>query len=131
MKFGKKYPKNILLLRYEDFCFDPYDTVDRLIKFLKLKPVPELIDQYIESHTGKTRSGEQKEVPQDAHDDPMGFVKNSALKPFEWKSNINNSTLHEVEEYCAKPMKDLGYAEWNPEKIQILIKSAIEVWPFS
>ena len=63
-------------------------------KSLKIDPLPVhisvrcRINQFVEYHTGKTRSGEQMEVPQDAHDDPMGFVKNSALKPFEWKSNI-------------------------------------------
>ena len=63
MKFGKKYSKKIILLRYEDFCLDPYGTLDRLVDFLNYKPIPKLIDNHVEFHTGRTRSGEQIEIP--------------------------------------------------------------------
>ena len=130
-KLGNKYSKNIILLRYEDFCLDPYGTVDKLINFLNYEPIPELIEQFLQAYTGKTRSGEQLEISKADHDDPMKFVKNSALKPFDWRGKINSSLLQNVEENCEKPMKELGYAKWNSDNEEILIKSAIEVWPFS
>ena len=57
-------------------------------------------------------------------------MKNSALKALEWKTNIRESLLLEIEEKCEKPIKELGYAIGAQEG-QTLIKSAIEVWPFS
>ena len=136
MTLGRKYPHNMLLLRYEDLCFDPYGTVDKLLIFLAHQPkdilnILELVDQYVQSHTGKTRSGQIIEISQKIHDDPMGTVKNSALKALEWKTNIRESLLLEIEEKCENPIKELGYAIGAQKKDQTLIKSAIEVWPFS
>ena len=119
------------MLRYEDLCLDPYGTMDRLIKILNYQPDPGLIDQYIRSHTGKSRSGEQMEIDQAVHDNPRSNVKNSALKAFEWKTKINKSLLKVLETICEKPMEKLGYSKWNPDNYQTLTKSAIEVWPFS
>ena len=117
-------------MRYEDLCLDPYETVDKLIKFLDYKPIPKLINQFVEYHTGKTRSGEEKKISQAFHDDPMGTVKNSALKPFEWRTKMNSSFIQAVEEHCEKTIIELGYSKWNPYNDKTLIKSAIEVWPF-
>ena len=131
MKFGKKYSKKIILLRYEDFCLDPYGTLDRLVDFLNYKPIPKLINNHVEFHMGRTRSGEQIEIPKSDHNDPMGTVRNSAFKPFEWGTNISKPLLQKVEEHCEKTMRKLGYAKWNLDKHQTLDKSASEVWPFS
>ena len=68
MNLGRKYPQNIYLLRYEDLCLNPYDTVDKLLNFLNYKPIPELIDHYITSHIGKTPSGQVIEIPQTQHE---------------------------------------------------------------
>ena len=43
------------LLRYEDLTLNPYDTVDKMFKFLSLKPEPEFIDKFTATHTGVTR----------------------------------------------------------------------------
>ena len=42
-------------LRYEDLTLKPYDTVDKIFKFLSLRPEPEFIDKFIATHTGVTR----------------------------------------------------------------------------
>ena len=57
-ELGRKYPQNMLLLRYEDLCLDPYGTVDKILTFLNHQPkndalnVLDLVDQYVQSHTG-------------------------------------------------------------------------------
>ena len=131
MEFGTKYPQTVILLRYEDLSLDPYGTVDRLIDFLNFETNQEFIDSAVQSITGKTRSGEQLGISKNIHNDPETFVKNSALKAFEWKTKINKSLLKAVETICEKPMEKLGYSKWNPDNYQTLTKSAIEVWPFS
>ena len=82
-------------------------------------------------YTGKSRSGEDIKIAKAIHDDPMGTIKNSAQKTFEWRKNISSSLIQTVEEHCEKPMKELGYAKWIPNNDVTLIKSAFEVWPFS
>ena len=119
------------MLRYEDLCLDPYGTMDRLVKILNYQPDPGLIEQYIRSHTGKSRSGEHIQIDEAIHDNPRSNVKNSALKAFDWGTKISVPLRQTVEENCEKPMKELGYAKWNPNNDKILIKNAIEVWPFS
>jgi hypothetical protein len=89
LRLGKKYPKNIIMLRYEDLCLDPYGTMDRLVKILNNQPDPGLIEQYIRSHTGKSRSGEHIHIDEAIHDNPRSNVKNSALKAFEWGTKIS------------------------------------------
>ena len=131
MKLGKKYPENIILLRYEDLCLDPYGTVDNLLKFLNYEAFPDLVNQYIQGHMGRTIDGKIIEVSQKSHEDPLSSVKNSKQKAFDWKSKMDISLLQKVEENCEKPMKELGYAKWNgPHNDQVLIKSALDVWPF-
>ena len=123
------------MLRYEDLCFDPYGTVDRLIKAFNYRPIHGLINKYVTEHTGQTRSGQYINVSQAVHDNPSSSVKNSKIKPFEWKTKISSTLLQAVQDQCEKPMNELGYAKWNPwngedENNQILIKNAIEGWPF-
>ena len=131
MHLGKKYPKNVVLLRYEDLCLDPYGTVDKLVKFLNFTPIPELINQFVQAHTGQTRAGKFLNVPKEIHDNPVSTVKNSSIKPFDWKPKISNTLLQAVENKCEKSMEVLGYAKWHKDNDKILIKNAIEVWPFS
>ena len=131
MNLGRKYPQNIYLLRYEDLCLNPYETVDKLLNFLNYKPIPELIDHYITSHFGKTPSGQEIEIPKTRHEDPLSSVKNSAQKVFEWKTTIRKGLQQEIEENCEKSMNILGYTMGVQEGDQTLVKSASEVWPFS
>jgi len=44
------------LIRYEDLSLRPYETMDRVLEFLQLKP-NSLIDKFLESHTLMQRSG--------------------------------------------------------------------------
>ena len=44
---------------------------------------------------------------------------------------LNNSWLKHIEEICAAPMKNLGYANYSSEITEdhILTKTAHEIWP--
>ena len=131
IRLGKKYPQNIFMLRYEDLCLDPYGTLDKLIGTLNYQPNHKLIDKILKTFTGKSRSGEQIDIVKAIHNDPMGFVKKSSIKAFDWKEKISDSLLKEIEGSCEKSMAELGYAKWNMDNEEILIKSSEEVWPFS
>ena len=52
---GKKYRNRVFLLRYEDLCIEPYQTVNRLLKFLELPRRPDIMNEYIEILTGTSR----------------------------------------------------------------------------
>ena len=54
-KLSKKYPNQIILIRYEDLCIQPYKTAEKLFKFLGLPQKPQFIDTYLEEHTGQLR----------------------------------------------------------------------------
>ena len=130
IEFGKKYPENIILIRYEDLCLDPYGTVEKLRIFLDYGYLKDPINNAIKSFTGLAKLDGQREISEEKHNDPMGFKKNSYRKPFDWREKISKPLLKNVEENCEKPMKTLGYAKYDPDKEQKLIKSAVEVWPF-
>ena len=52
---GEKYRNRVFLLRYEDLCIEPYQTVNRLLKFLDLPRRPDIMNEYIEILTGTSR----------------------------------------------------------------------------
>ena len=71
MLFGKKYPENIILIRYEDLCLDPYGTVEKLRIFLdygylkdpinnaikSLYPCSTFVKQTFSNHNSNTNKG--------------------------------------------------------------------------
>ena len=125
-------------LRYEDLTLKPYDTVDKMFKFLSLRPKPEFIDKFIATHTGVTRleNDIDKHIEKrEYYTDPYGTTRQSSKDTaFKWlHTGIDNDWLNHIENVCSKPMEILGYANYSSETKKaedILVKTAEEVWPY-
>lgn len=130
-ELAEKYPDRIILIRYEDLCIEPYETVDKLIHFLDLPPRPEFIDHYLATHTGSVRSGSQsgEKLPQ-KNDGAYGTKrKSSEQTAFKWAKTASQESVEEIEKTCQVPMEKLGYAQLEKDS-DILFKTAEEIWPY-
>ena len=112
--------------------------MDKIFKFLSLRPEPEFIDKFIATHTGVTRLENKidKHIEKRAdYTDPYSTTRQSSKDTaFKWlHSGIDNYWLKHIENVCVEPMKTLGYANYSSETKEakdILVKTAEEVWHY-
>jgi hypothetical protein len=81
------------------------ETVNALLDFLDISRY-KLIEKFISTNTHYT--------PGDAKEDfskksLMSTKKNSEVMAFDWRQHIENRLISEVQTFCEKPMKILGY----------------------
>jgi hypothetical protein len=134
LSIGDKYPKRLLLIRYEDLSINPYDTVEKIIEFLDIPPRPEYIDKYLATHTGKERDEDSSKTKNNVKElsNPYGTKRlSSETTAFKWRFSMEEEMIKSIEETCQVPMEKLGYAKYsiNATNEEILFKSPAEIWP--
>ena len=117
---AKKYPKNVYLVRYEDLALDPYTIVEEMLTFLGLPMKPQ-IQRFIESHMKKSESNEFN-VSDEDYKNKFSTFRDSNSTVFAWKCSLEWSSIAEIQQYCQKPMEQLGY-KIIEEEPELLIKN--------
>ena len=131
-RYKSQYPQNVWLVRYEDLTLKPYQTVYKIVNFLQLPTDYERVNNYLALHTGKTANGldvTKTEIVR-RYKNIFGYtMRQNALKQvFKWTDQLNAENISEIEEFCAKPMKYLGYYNLITNQTESLIKPINEVW---
>ena len=131
-RYKAQYPQNVWLVRYEDLTLKPYQTVYKIVNFLQLPTDYERVNNYLALHTGKTANGldvTKTELVR-RYKNVFGYtMRQNALKQvFKWTDQLNAENISEIEEFCAKPMKCLGYYNFSTNQTESLIKPINEVW---
>ena len=85
-------------MRYEDLCLKMNETVNKLLDFLDISR-HELIEKFISTNTHYTPE----------HENPYSTQRNSKYIAFDWRNHIKTTDLSELQMFCEKPMKILGY----------------------
>ena len=98
-----------------------------------LPPQDQFIDNYLVSHTGKTRDHEKAAQTPHANNGPYGTKRVSSEETaFKWADTMTKDWLNHIEDVCQEPMNTLGYAKYRKgaKHSDILKKSFHEVWPY-
>lgn len=134
LRLGAEYQDRITMVRYEDLSTSPYKTMDKLINFLGLPSMPEFMDKYLESHTGKYRFPATEEAKVQVEEEgPYGTKRESSEKTaFKWTHYLDKEFIKDIEETCIEPMTTLGYKSYQEHSSieDILGKTSSEVWPY-
>ena len=91
------------LIRYEDVCLDTQKAVDFMLDFLDLSK-NELVDKFIKQHTHGSFG--TKNIPYSTYRD-------SKSKAFEWRYDIMDKDILEIQQFCVDSMDILGYYPMN------------------
>ncbi|XP_071538184.1 carbohydrate sulfotransferase 5-like [Panulirus ornatus] len=106
-EYSKKYPKNFLVVRYEDLVTDPYRHTRRIFEFLGLPLVAELA-LYIEEHA-KTPAKRSDEGNNDVYAALYSTHRNSSAAVHKWRYTMAWETVREVQGLCAPSLNYYGY----------------------
>lgn len=90
------------VVRFEDFCLNPYEQTKELFKFLKLDLHSDVIN-FINTHT-RQNSGNAYSTHRD-----------SRKIPFQWRRDMEFSEVKHIEAKCVLAMKLWGYVQANNE----------------
>jgi len=131
-----RYPRKILLVRYEDLSMFPEETSKRMLKFLDL-PYTEGVADFIESHTSREKMKvvkNKKTKKLERLKDIYGTARNSTATAFAWREELAFDTMKQIQEACLVPMDKLGYKIVESEKdlqneILPIEKTADQIWP--
>ena len=86
------------MIRYEDLCLNTRKTVLKLLSFLDLSP-NKLIDKFINEHTHSKPE----------YKNTYGTKRDSKQMAFKWREKLKDEDISNTQDFCAKPMKILGY----------------------
>ena len=120
-----KYPKQVTFVRYEDLVIDPYQVTDKVMKFLMLPNHSTIMDHYLKDKLGKTRSEKKVgilaalqhhfEEQRKTYANPVKTRRfNSERVAFHWSTNLNASTIQDIENKCQVAMTNVGFATFQP-----------------
>ena len=102
-------------MRYEDLCLKLNETVDALLDFLDLSR-HKSIEKFISMNTHENPKYKAKEEWQFTY----STKRNTSAMAFEWRKHITNNEIYDVQRFCEKPMKILGYNSMINISINIL-----------
>jgi hypothetical protein len=108
------------LVRYEDMCTHPNETMISVMKFLKL-PVDSVFLQTFQSIVQGTPEIEIKEIKEIKKEETLKPVFCDSL----WRQSIKVDLMNLVEKTCQNAMSHLGYAKNQ----SMLVKTSEEMWP--
>ena len=139
------------MIRYEDLSIDPFRTTDNLLKFLDLSP-NKLIDRWIEKHTQVYRNStisSVKDMSRNVHSNKgssnettlikhhTGTARNSKATAFNWRTEMGDKYVSDVQRLCHNPMKMLGYnmmtnirRNIHDNQFPLITKTSKDVWPY-
>ena len=103
LKYHTYFPKQFLLVKYEDFLFNPEQELTKICHFLGVEFDNILLDFY--------KKGRKLEAWQQNLDKPLDPSRVDA-----WKRKMNEADLAVAETICGKPAKELGYDLNSSEK---------------
>ena len=137
------------MIRYEDLSIDPFRTTDNLLKFLDLSP-NKLIDRFIEKHTQAYRNSKissVKSMSRNVYSNKgsskgrrlikhhHGTVRNSKATAFNWRTEMEDKAISDVQRVCHKPMRMLGYNLMTnisrnkyDKQFPLITKTSNEIW---
>ena len=112
-----RFPKNFLLIKYEDLLSNTYDQIEKIVKFMRkfldfdIKNIS--IDKII--HNSSFENLKKNEDERGFDESVTDRKTNKKIKFFnlgpnnDWKKLLNKKTANEIEETFAKTMKKVGY----------------------
>ena len=113
----KRFPKNNLLLKYEDILLNPKAEITKIIiylkKFFKLEVDQNKIEIIIEKTSFENFKKNESEGK--FNENAMGTIKGKNVKFFylgpknDWKKLLQKATILKIEEKFKNEMKELGY----------------------
>ncbi|XP_066969768.1 carbohydrate sulfotransferase 1-like [Macrobrachium rosenbergii] len=106
-QYSKHFPKNFMIVRYEDLALNPYRVTREIFEFLNLPLVTELA-VYIEEHT--TKQGQRTESG-DSYTYAALFstYRNSTATATSWRQSMAFGKVKEVQGHCRSAMSFYGY----------------------
>jgi len=100
---SQKYPKNILVIRHEDFGSNPFQTMEKVLCFLGVRP-----DSKFHTYLKKITGGERIDPRRNAVHD---FVRNSADLAAAWKKQVKNPEFIRLQSIVADVFHKF-YKDW-------------------
>jgi hypothetical protein len=88
-------------MRYEDLCLKLNETVDALLDFLDLSR-HKSIEEFISMNTHENPKSKGWQFT-------YSTKRKTSDMAFEWRKHIKNNEIYDVQRFCEKPMKILGY----------------------
>ncbi|KAL7646130.1 UNVERIFIED_CONTAM: hypothetical protein RMT77_003031 [Armadillidium vulgare] len=111
-KLQTLFPDRITLVRYEDLALSPLKTSKDIFKVIGLEFTLE-VERFVEEHTKKNI------------DSPWSTVRKSSKHVLSWTKKIDNKTLVDVQNFCLKGMKTLGYKPVTSSNLTNLSVSSV------
>ncbi|XP_068243969.1 carbohydrate sulfotransferase 5-like [Palaemon carinicauda] len=106
-EYRAKFPKNFLIVRYEDLALHPYKVTREIFEFLNLPLVTDLA-VFIEDHTSqqaqKTESGDSY-----TYAALFSTYRNSSAAATLWRKTISFGKVKEIQDHCGLAMRYFGY----------------------
>lgn len=112
------FPKNVKIVKFEDLCLQPYDTMYDILDFLNLKPdanFTRLLDRHLAFYTGQTREAGQ-DIPADK--DPWKYEElllkyngqmDSKQKAIEWVEELDPDIKSHIDVECKSAIQSMKY----------------------
>ena len=107
------FTDQVHLLRYEDLCLKTNETADAMLDFLDM-PRHALIEKFISTNTNDALKNEKGWKAR------FSTERDSKSMAYEWKNHLKDKEISEVQLFCEKPMKMLGYNLMKDISINIL-----------
>ena len=98
------------MIRYEDICINTTKSIDGLLNFLDLQN-KHVIQSFIEQHT-------QAQTTYPHIKGKYNTKRNSSEMAFAWRKKAEIQDILKVQDFCARPMKTLGYIPINFDLLQ-------------
>lgn len=118
IRLANRFDDRIRLIRYEDLCADPYNTVANILKFLGL-PANQQINQFLREHTTQSLAkrrwspGRNRFIRTKGH--YLTFSSDPVATSRAWLSKLSPDRVKQIETDCANYMKMLGYLPISPK----------------
>ena len=141
----------VRLIRYEDLSINPFRTTDKLLKFLDLS-TNKLIERFIEQYTQTFRDDKRTSVTYLSRNingikasskgkKPIKHfyktARNSKATAFNWRTEMEDKYISNVQGACHNPMRMLGYNLMRniprnkyDNQFPLITKLSKEIWPY-
>ena len=114
-----KWKDNVVVLRYEDFAYNPMQMTQRLYNFLGIDLSPS-VAAFIERSTHVDRKGGGS---------PYGVRRDSAKTAENWRTYLSFSYVDKVQSVCRRTLEDFGYANVTSDSIKVIDRSVLMPMP--
>lgn len=105
---------DILVIRYEELCFDTEGVLERVLGFLGSVPQKSTIQRVVHNNTVEQMRKKEKEVHHTIHKNyrrDISFIRNGT--PGNWHKELNFEQIKLLEKHANHALLRLGYLELN------------------